>query len=371
MSIVSGLATAPGISSLLNARREINPSLRIVAGDFSVDGASNDGGSNRRPSGGAQSLRPITAPDEAEAAQTHIHRASSDPRYLQFVDAVTALRVDLSEVSLSNERIAELRKAAKEVFRMDGVPTDRQPDPVKATVKRPDPVSATVESNEARIENTQKTLERRRAVAEEADVERREKAEERNAEQLALRQFQAAVAADFTTTATPQYAFQAETLQADSLEQAQLVTEADQLQAESMPKDARPEQKALKGMGDMTQNFFKSEDKGDSSGADDKFFKSEDKGGSSGAIDNFFKNADKGGSSGAVDNFFKNTDKELVEGPKKPDGKDGASSATDNFFESAAKKADKGQTGTDFGFGGKANKLPPAARPGETKPAKD
>lgn len=136
MSIVSGLATATGVSSLLNARRGLEAPFRVLAGEFSVAGLSDSGSQgNRRSSAGAQTLRPVVAPDDTEAMQSQMRRHSADPRYVQFVDAVTALRVDLSEVNLTEERVAELRAAAKAVFRLDGLPEDRSPDPVEVTAQ--------------------------------------------------------------------------------------------------------------------------------------------------------------------------------------------------------------------------------------------
>lgn len=126
MSIVSGIATASGVSSLLNASRDTNTVLRFAAGDPVPQAAVRRPEEDRRAVSNPQAVRPVVAPNAAEGAQTPIRRESSDPRYTKFVDAVEALRVDLSETSLTRERIAELREAAKIVFRMDGVPEDKR-----------------------------------------------------------------------------------------------------------------------------------------------------------------------------------------------------------------------------------------------------
>ncbi|MFK7945608.1 MAG: hypothetical protein AB8B85_22240 [Paracoccaceae bacterium] len=193
MSIVSGLATAPGISSLLNARREASSPMQVAASDLAIADLSNDGGGGRRSSGGAQTSRPVLASDDAEAIQTPIRRESADPRYTQFIDAVTALRVDLSEEALTRERVAELAAAAKAVFDMDGVPTDRRPSPGEAVAR----------DNSARAENAERTAERRRTDVRRDESRRAEIAAQREADEIARQQLAAAAASPPKVSAAP------------------------------------------------------------------------------------------------------------------------------------------------------------------------
>lgn len=171
MSIVSGLATAPGISALLNAPRDNNLLLRFATGDpapqATVKRAEGDGD----VAGRAQSVRPVVAQSKAESLQTPVRRESNDPRYTKFLDAVEALRVDLSEANLTRERVSELRAAAKEVFQMENVPEDTRPEPGEVQ----------------RAEAIDRAARLREAEAKEAEADRLE-AEARRAEGAAAEQ---------------------------------------------------------------------------------------------------------------------------------------------------------------------------------------
>ena len=174
MSTVSGLATASGVSPYLNAPREATPQFRLSRADLAFTPVAAQATASA-PAGGAQSARPVAAPDASEQSLLQSRRESGDARYTQFVDAVTALRVDISEANLTKQRVAELRAAAKAVFRMDGVPEDR----------RPSLAEATAEANTQRVETAQRDEQRRRVEAASVAAERREAAAARNAEKIA------------------------------------------------------------------------------------------------------------------------------------------------------------------------------------------
>ena len=172
MNIVSGIATASGVSSLLNAPRDSNATLRVVSGDpapqAALRSAEGGAGAARR----TETVRPVSEPARAEGAPASLRRESSDPRYTQFLDAVTALRVDLSEETLTRQRISELRSAAKEIFNLDGVPADTAPDPTETGAE-----AARAEA----AQRAERADQLRQARAQEAEADRLE-AEARRAE---------------------------------------------------------------------------------------------------------------------------------------------------------------------------------------------
>lgn len=176
MSIVSGLATATGVSSLLNAPRDSNFNLRQQTGEAAPLAAVRRAESrDAQVEGRAATARPVLSAGLSEQVSV-AGKQSRDPRYTQFVDAVTALRIDFSEATLTRQRIAELRAAAKEVFKMDdGIPREVKPD-------IPSPEAAAAEARQQRAD----VAARRREAAEKAvEADRLEAAENRNEARLA------------------------------------------------------------------------------------------------------------------------------------------------------------------------------------------
>lgn len=172
MSIVSGLATAPGVSALLNAPRETNASLRSLAADLAPKAAVKRADGDVKAVKRTESVRPVAGSAKTQASTASYIRPSNDARYTKFVDAVTALRIDLSEVKLTKQRIAELRQAAKEVFNMDdGVPREVRPD-----VPSPGALAA-----EARAEANDRVEATREAAAKSAEADQLEAAIENSA----------------------------------------------------------------------------------------------------------------------------------------------------------------------------------------------
>ncbi|MEM1298991.1 MAG: hypothetical protein AAGH68_06885 [Pseudomonadota bacterium] len=172
MSIVSGLATAPGVSALLNAPRETNASLRALAVDTASKAAVKRADGAVKTVERTESARPVAASSKSQTSTPSYNRPSNDARYTKFVDAVTALRIDLSEVKLTKQRIAELRQAAKEVFNMDdGVPREVRPD-----IPNPGALAA-----EARAEAAERAEATRQAAAKSAEADQLEAAIEKSA----------------------------------------------------------------------------------------------------------------------------------------------------------------------------------------------
>ena len=139
MSIISGIATAPGISALLNAPRERNVSLEATSTESRSRGNS-EGETQTARVLGTRPGQAVTGVDRAAIAQASLSReTTNDPRLARFVDAVQALRLNADTASdLTPGRISELRAAAKEVFEYTGEiprdvrPTDTAPEPPKA-----------------------------------------------------------------------------------------------------------------------------------------------------------------------------------------------------------------------------------------------
>ena len=135
MSIVSGLATASGVSPLLNAPRDTNrdqsattagADLRAVGHD--LQGAGKRAGERFVPRPVLQALP--TQAQGATAAREH----ADGSRYARFVDAVLALRLDHDLTYLPRHRAAAVMAAGREIFKMDdGLPkTVRPPEPAPA-----------------------------------------------------------------------------------------------------------------------------------------------------------------------------------------------------------------------------------------------
>ena len=129
MSIVTGIATAPGISALLNAPRERNPAVDAASGKQAAR-TSVDGASTQSSERGASSERPVQGIERAalarfDAAQGQI----KDPRIARFVEAVQALRLtNESAAALAPGRLSDLRAAAKIVFKIENdIPREVRP----------------------------------------------------------------------------------------------------------------------------------------------------------------------------------------------------------------------------------------------------
>ena len=129
MSVVSGLAVASGVSSLLNApgrtstdaaSRERSDGTAAVRVDSSVERIVERVAGVSKPS------------DQTQAPVSQTGLAPGSSRYSQFVEAVQALRLDKSDAAeLTPGRVAELKAAAEEVFQMRAdIPRDQCPSEV-------------------------------------------------------------------------------------------------------------------------------------------------------------------------------------------------------------------------------------------------
>ena len=139
MNIVSGIATAPGISALLNAPRERVTASRTSTGTNDQTGRAAEAPSRReRPSGVPAENRVERAAKTAAMPALRGVISSGDPRMVRFVEAVQALRLDADTAStLPPDRLSRLRDAAKLVFKVardiprEVRPTDSYPEPVQ------------------------------------------------------------------------------------------------------------------------------------------------------------------------------------------------------------------------------------------------
>lgn len=130
MSVVSGIATASGVSSLLNA-----------PGGNKADVAKRTGGAPETAATNAlridhtitRIVERLTGVDnqptsgDPNAAQANVIPGSG--RYSRFVEAVQALRLDeATAAELTPERVAQLKAAAAEVFNMrSDIPRELRP----------------------------------------------------------------------------------------------------------------------------------------------------------------------------------------------------------------------------------------------------
>ena len=129
MSIVSGVATAPGIAPLLNAPRETHQGLR-------VDPSTAPTRSEALQSTGRLTARPVVGVADGQGKDRPPEfRHSTDSRYERFVQAVQVLRMDFTEDVLDEDRVRRLLDSAEDFFLVDdGIPREVQPLP-------PDPES--------------------------------------------------------------------------------------------------------------------------------------------------------------------------------------------------------------------------------------
>ena len=120
MSIVSGLATATGISTLLNAPRERTAAPTSNRGTSDQPGRPSEGAAGRIRAPGIPAESRVDRIARAEtAAPLRGGAPSGDPRMVRFVEAVQALRLDADTAStLSPDRLSRLRDAARLVFKV-------------------------------------------------------------------------------------------------------------------------------------------------------------------------------------------------------------------------------------------------------------
>ena len=139
MSYVSDLVATMAVPSMLQSKeKDASDSARTVGGASTSDGPAVRVDSTmqrivERLSGATQSTDAKSAPE----LQTNIARGN--PKYSMFVDAVQALRLDKSSAAeLSPERVAQLKAAAREVFKITGeIPRDLRPSEVVEQQRTP------------------------------------------------------------------------------------------------------------------------------------------------------------------------------------------------------------------------------------------
>ena len=133
MSIVSGLATAPGIAPLLNAPRETQQDHRASPSSARADGIEANG--SAKEANGIP--RPVIAVESRpNASGVGGFAPSQDNRYVRFVEAVQALRLDPTLTPVDKRKVADLLNKATEYFLVnDGVPREVQPLPPDAQAK--------------------------------------------------------------------------------------------------------------------------------------------------------------------------------------------------------------------------------------------
>ena len=127
MSILSGLATAPGTAPLLNAPRDANPDLRVDAAPPGRAARATDEG---RTATARDVPRPVVELMRARAAPALGRDPAAQNGYARFIDAVLALRLDSDLSPLPPGRMAAVREAGRSVFGLDdGTPGPVRPDP--------------------------------------------------------------------------------------------------------------------------------------------------------------------------------------------------------------------------------------------------
>ncbi len=133
MNIVSGLATANGISSLLNSSRDALTETRTLGEPAREQGARR---AERTPkvAGGQQTQRPVDGgAGSGRSQETSARKPSNDTRHEQFVEAIEVLRRDETQEpqDLTPERVEAFVDAAdkeiNESFVDDGLPTPVEP----------------------------------------------------------------------------------------------------------------------------------------------------------------------------------------------------------------------------------------------------
>ena len=131
MSILSGLATATGVAPLLNAPHETKQDIptQVSSARQSADGSLHKGNDVDRHN----TPRPIYSVEGRPNIQnTGGFAPSNDIRYVRFVEAVQALRMEPTLTPVDKRKVADLLNKATEYFQVnDGVPREVQPLPPK------------------------------------------------------------------------------------------------------------------------------------------------------------------------------------------------------------------------------------------------
>lgn len=180
MSVVSGLATASGISPLLNAPRDANTNLRNAAGDTTATAVARKVDDTPNASRKRAIVRAVEGPGRTEqGVRSEVERPSSDLRFSKFVKALQALRRDYAPQDLSSARVAEIKAAALEIFKSDGLPAEVRPP-------APNAEAAEAERREVAARAAERDERAREAARLEAEaVARAEDARRRVAEEIA------------------------------------------------------------------------------------------------------------------------------------------------------------------------------------------
>lgn len=175
MPIISGIATAPGISALMTPARDTNADLRNAAGEQSQQAKLTDAADVPKVSGSRMTERPLLGTSSAPKTGSTPDQSrpiGTDSRLKQFVKAVQALRLNQdTATALTPDRVAQLRAAAREVFKIEDVPRDVRPsETLSAALKS----AETREKADAADRAARAEAENRAAAREEARAERRE-----------------------------------------------------------------------------------------------------------------------------------------------------------------------------------------------------
>ncbi|MEM0987837.1 MAG: hypothetical protein AAGK00_03085 [Pseudomonadota bacterium] len=126
MSFFSGLATASGVSSQLNAPRDFTSQIRSATGERGVTATTEQ--TQSTPVTPAATARPVGAANATEApAPSAEFLDSGDSRYQQFVRALEVLRIDTGDPERDDARLAEMAAEAPDIFAL----FDGRPGPVE------------------------------------------------------------------------------------------------------------------------------------------------------------------------------------------------------------------------------------------------
>ena len=194
MTIVSGIATATGVSPLLNAPREADPVAKPAADRNAQSVASPN---LSRIASATQTTRPVLGVSDPGTSDAPVNfKPSRDSRYVLFAKAVRALRLDPETTRLSKAQLTELMAAARDVFMLDdGVPREVRPPAVRTPLERAERIS------EERNQRTERAEETRRAEFVESE-RRAEKNAEARKDRLESASDRMAVASERTKVQT-------------------------------------------------------------------------------------------------------------------------------------------------------------------------
>ena len=153
MNIVSGVATAPGISSLLNAPRNASLEVTAQASDPARKEAIKKLEQDSKVSGRQQAPRAAEGAGKTRGNRSSERVVPGNSRYTKFVKAVMALRLDTEAANaLTPERVEELRSAAREVFSVtDDIPRDLRPSERALREGDPPIIRAEIPEEEAAV----------------------------------------------------------------------------------------------------------------------------------------------------------------------------------------------------------------------------